>query len=762
MNAKTCFALGTWRLVVPRPVHALRVALIALVLVTMSMPWHAPRVARATGNFVVNSSADTVATDNFLTLREAILVANGTLLGPFSSAEAAQLGGCVFEDYYIIGGCGGFIFDNITFHPSVTQINLTNVLPELTDAGTWINGSAGVPRIDAGGMSPTGKVFTVSGNDITISNLSIVNGDPSGVADIWVASGKDARIAYNYLGTVPGATNCSPSGVTRNSAHGVYVAPNSSGGSGANNGVAYIYGNTIGCHSQDGIYVSGADYVYIGVQADGNTPDGNYIGTNSGEADLGNGGNGVFLQASYTDGVRSCVIKRNMIVRNHGDGIRLTGTGYSNDGSTSNNQIRSNLVFLNSQSGIRLTYGAYTNFVGGGDADDRNVIGLNSADGITILNSDDNLIQGNLIGTQSTVSYGNIQTGVYLGYANNNTLAGNTISANGWAGVWAYNSHYNTMRGNKIGTSDSGTVAMANGQDGIALTDGSHHNTIGGTTLADRNIISGNTHCGIHLRSGVWNNTIDSNLIGLNAAGTSAIPNGWAGVCVFGGSNNNTIGSSSSGVSQYISGNTREGIYIEDSEDTYIGQVNRIGVATDNTTARGNGLQGIMLNGANRTLAYPTLVAYNGGAGIAVIGATAYGNDIAPIEVRNNGGLPIDLGNDGHTPNDTDDADTGPNDLLNYPVITSASGNPVTLAGTACANCSVGIYRAVGNPAAPGGGGLIIQYANANGAGNWSAILPAGVGRNDVTLQTYQTSTKDASEMSPRPVVYLPLVLRNS
>jgi len=364
MNAKTCFALGTWRLVVPRPVHALRVALIALVLVTMSMPWHAPRVARANGAFVVNSSADTATMDNFLTLREAIQVANGTLHGPFSSAEAAQLGGCVFEDGYIIGGCGGFVFDDITFASSVTQINLTSYLPALTDAGTWINGSAGVPRIDAGGMSLTGNVFTVSGNDITISNLSIVNGDPSGVyADIWVASGKDARIAYNYLGTVPGATNCSPSGVTRNSANGVYVAPNSSGGSGANNGVAYIYGNTIGCHSQDGIYVYGADYVYIGVQADGNTPDGNYIGTNSGEVDLGNGRNGVSLQASDTDGVRSCVIQRNMIVRNHGDGIQLTGTGYSNDGSTSNNQIRSNLVFLNSQSGIRLTYGAYANFV---------------------------------------------------------------------------------------------------------------------------------------------------------------------------------------------------------------------------------------------------------------------------------------------------------------------------------------------------------------------------------------------------------------
>jgi len=759
MNDTIWFAFGTRRQIAPRPARALRVVLIACALVVLSMPWHAPRVARATGNFVVNSSADIATMDNFLTLREAILVSNG-YTGPFSLAEQTQLGGCTFDGSgYITGGCGTGVFDNITFALSVTQVNLTGALPPLADNGTWINGSAGVPRIDASGLPAGNPVFGITANDITISNLSIVNGVFS---DVSVVSGKDARIAYNYLGTVPGATNCSPSGVTRNSMYGVYVWPNSSGGDGANNGVAYIYGNTIGCHSQDGVYVSGADYVYIGVRPDGSTQDGNYIGRTVLDQDLGNGRNGVFLQANDTDGVSWGVIKGNQIAYNDGNGIRLSGTGSNNPGGTLYNTLRANLVLLNSQSGIRLTDFASYNSIGGGDAGDANIICSNGEDGMTILSSLYNTIQGNFIGVYASGNCGNSRTGVYLENANYNTLADNTISANGWAGVWAYNSHYNTMRGNKIGTSDSGTVAMANGQDGIALTDGSHHNTIGGTTLADRNIISGNTHCGIHLRSGVWNNTIDSNLIGLNAAGTSAIPNGWAGVCVFGGSNNNTIGSSSSGVSQYISGNTREGIYIEDSEDTYIGQVNRIGVATDNTTARGNGLQGIMLNGANRTLAYPTLVAYNGGAGIAVIGATAYGNDIAPIEVRNNGGLPIDLGNDGHTPNDPDDADTGPNGLLNYPVVTSASGNPVTLAGTACANCSVGIYRAVGNPAAPGGGGLIIQYANANGAGNWSAILPAGVGRNDVTLQTYQTSTKDASEMSPRSLslLYLPLIMK--
>ena len=328
--------------------------------------------------------------------------------------------------------------------------------------------------------------------------------------------------------------------------------------------------------------------------------------------------------------------------------------------------------------------------------------------------------------------------------------------------MWAYNSDANTIKGNKIGTNDTGAAARANGHDGIALTDGSHDNTVGGTTLADRNIISGNTFCGVRLRDGAYNNTIDYNLIGLNAAGAGAIPNGQAGVCVFSGSDNNYIGTSLAGASQYISGNTREGIYIENSSGNFIGQTNRIGVATDNTTARGNGLQGVMLNGATNSKVYPWLVAYNGGAGIAVTGAAAIRNNIGPREIRNNAGLPIDLGNDGHTPNDPGDADTGPNGLLNYPVITSASGTPVTLLGTACANCRIAIYRAIGNPAAPGGGGVYMGSVDANSAGDWSVNLPDGMGRNDLTFQTYSDSAGNSSEMSPCALkLHLPLVLRN-
>jgi CSLREA domain-containing protein len=57
----------------------------------------APAVAEsASGSFAVNTTGDTNVHDSVLSLREAILVANGTLTGPFTSQEQNQLGGCSF------------------------------------------------------------------------------------------------------------------------------------------------------------------------------------------------------------------------------------------------------------------------------------------------------------------------------------------------------------------------------------------------------------------------------------------------------------------------------------------------------------------------------------------------------------------------------------------------------------------------------------------------------------------------------------------
>ena len=76
-------------------------------------------------------------------------------------------------------------------------------------------------------------------------------------------------------------------------------------------------------------------------------------------------------------------------------------------------------------------------------------------------------------------------------------------------------------------------------------------------------------------------------------------------------------------------------------------------------------------------------IAFNTGAGISILGATTLANSLQANSIHSNGGLGIDLGGDGVTVNDAGDADVGPGNLLNMPVLTSATnGSTTRLAGT--------------------------------------------------------------------------------
>jgi len=707
-----------------------------------------PPSARAAGSFVVNTSNDIFSTNGLLSLREALAVANGTFTGPFDTGEQAQLGGCTFNGSgFVTGGCGAGIFDTITFDSSVTEITPGGGYATLIDNGTWIAGAAGVPRINA--INLTDDVFKIAANDVTISNLSIVNG-ALGYADIRVQSGKDARLAYNYLGTIPAATNCSPTGITHNATAGVIIEPNTSGATGANNGVAYIYGNVIGCHWLYGIVVSGADYVYIGVQPDSTTIDGNYIGVNSSQANLGHNASGIFLDADITDGVRYAQIYGNTISHNGGHGVLSEGTGSNVNTSNFQNVVRGNIISDNGMDGIHLEAGTNESFIGGLIIPHVNTITLNNQNGIKLISSNSNLIQGNLIGASTA---GNALSGIYLETSDSNILTVNNIQSNGDSGVWLYNSDGNTLTFNSIGTDFTIASAAPNSLDGVTISNGSASNTVGGIFPAERNFISGNTLCGVRLRNNADNNTVTGNLIGLNYTGDAAIPNGNGGVCLQNGSDNNHIGVST-GEKQYISGNAGPGVFIENSDLNDVRGNNRIGLAVDDTSPMGNAGEGILVNGSSSNMIFPGFVAFNQKAGIAFVG-TGYA-DIRPTFVGYNGGLPIDLGNDGFTPNDPGDVDTGPNDLINYPLITSYSGSPLNLQGTTCASCVVYIYETGGNPAIPGGSANFLAQTTADAFGNWSLTLPAGYSRHQVTAMTYKFAI--TSEFSPTPVLYLPLI----
>ena len=121
----------------------------------------------------------------------------------------------------------------------------------------------------------------------------------------------------------------------------------------------------------------------------------------------------------------------------------------------------------------------------------------------------------------------------------------------------------NTIRGNFIGTDVTGTVAEPNQNEGVALFSGASNNVIGGTSPADRNVLSGNTHDGVAMfDAGTSGNHVEGNFIGLAVDGNTALANRDRGVFIANAASNNVIGGTAAGAGNVISGNGNFGVLI--------------------------------------------------------------------------------------------------------------------------------------------------------------------------------------------------------
>jgi parallel beta-helix repeat protein len=252
-------------------------------------------------------------------------------------------------------------------------------------------------------------------------------------------------------------------------------------------------------------------------------------------------------------------------------------------------------------------------------------------------------------------SAGTGTSGLYVpASGSESTIRGLIINRFDGSGIYGLSSADLVIRGNYIGTDASGTVGLGN-NNGIYIT-GSSRDTIGGTTSAERNVISGNTYDGIYL-SDVRDSFIQGNYIGTQASGTGAIPNGQHGIHLDTNSSRNMIGGTASGAGNLIASNT--------------------------------------------------------GGGIAIGGSDSVSNTILSNSIADNAWLGLDLGMDGVTANDADDADTGPNNLLNFPVIYSVtiSGGNVTIIGEARPGATVEFFEAAADPTGYGEGQTFVGSA---------------------------------------------------
>lgn len=409
------------------------------------------------------------------------------------------------------------------------------------------------------------------------------------------------------------------------------------------------------------------------VRIDGATGGATRVELNGAGTEPGGSTQGLTIHAGNST-VQSLVINRFA-----NDGIGLGGGG--------NNIIKGCILGLDASGtikqgngrGILITSGG--NVIGGTTAAARNIISGNGVGiwltGAAVTNT---TIQGNFIGTDISgmVDLGNEFWGIDMG-ANNSLIggttagAGNVISGNDSQGIRLYGSGH-VVQGNLIGTNATGTAALLNGSGILLEASGS---TIGGTTAAARNIISGNGLGMYIVGSTTANNVIQGNFIGTDITGTADLGND-RGIEMGYGPHDNLIGGIVPGAGNLISGNDIWGIitYSEETVNNLI-QGNFIGTNAGGTGALGNGNTGVLIGSPNNTIGgtvsgAANIIAFNGSAGV---GISAIGNRIQTNAIFSNGGLGIDLGGNGVTANDSCDGDTGGNLLQNFPVITQLTPN---------------------------------------------------------------------------------------
>jgi hypothetical protein len=206
------------------------------------------------------------------------------------------------------------------------------------------------------------------------------------------------------------------------------------------------------------------------------------------------------------------------------------------DGTTQPGFAGKPIIELN---GSKAGYAVGLNVGGGNSTIKGLVINRFNGIGIQVVNGGGNKIAGNYIGTDLTGSYAapNAQKGVFLQTANNvvgGTTAAdrNVISGNNSIGVqmWTYSAKYNKVQGNYIGTDATGNKAVPNKGSGVAI-NGSPFNLVGGSVAGAGNVISGNTEDGVVINQGGGHDTvIRGNIIGLNARGDTRLGNGWYGI----------------------------------------------------------------------------------------------------------------------------------------------------------------------------------------------------------------------------------------
>ncbi len=535
---------------------------------------------------------------------------------------------------FLISGAGVHTITPLSVLPTITEaVTIDGYSQPGASANTLTLGDNAVILIELNGNGAAFAGLIITGGNTTVRGLAINRFNGNGPANgITITTNGGNHIEGCFIGLNPaGTTDLSNSRIGLD----VESAGNTIGGTAAaarnlivsaelaiwlppdNAGGNIIQGNYIGTDKTGNVGLGTTSFVEI------KTPNNTFGGTASGARNVLGANTGLRLNGANSLDASGNTVQGNYI------GVKADGTG----------------VLSNNGGGIDMLYSG-NNLIGGTSAAARNVIAVGGGPiSIAGVNGGNNTVQGNFIGINpaGTAAMGGVSAGPVTVSSDGNLIggtdpgAGNVIG-NCADGITIFNANNNVVQGNFIGTDKTGTTAIPNGV-GIKIVSAfgtpTSHNTIGGTTAAARNIISGNNSQGIYIAA-ADTTMIEGNYIGVAADGVSPLPNRSDGIQIGTGSNN-TIGG--------------------------------------------------IVAGAGNVIALNGVVGFSS-AGLKIFDGT--GNKVLGNSIFGNTRIGIDLYSQATenafavNPNDAGDGDSGPNNLQNYPVLTSVtnSGGMTHIAGT--------------------------------------------------------------------------------
>ena len=609
-------------------------------------------------------------------------------------------------------GTGGT--QTIALQSALPAIARSVAIDGTTQPGPTAGSTAPTIVIDGtnAGAGANGLTLTGTTGGSAVRGLSIVNfrsaTDGSGGRAILVNDGGGDTFLGNYLGVAPDGTTARPNAV------GIEIqSPNNIVG-GVFAGDTSFRQNLISGNTADGVLLSGS-------RATGNQITGNRVGTDvNGQFALGNL-HGVTIASASNNVIGGAATGAGNLISGNAGPQSITGIGVYVYGASSGNVISGNEIGTNlAGSGfIYNTYGIYLSTLGGATSTDA--------------------VSGLTIGT--------------TGAGGGNLISGNGVGIGG-------NLQSSLIAGNLIGTDRTGTKAIGNGS-GIFI--GTTNTTIGGTTVATRNIIASSgliSSGGVGISLTGDTNKVLGNYIGTDAAGTKSLPN-QVGLALH--TSNSVIGGTTAGAGNLIAGNLGSGITLDNRGNNQI-LGNRIG--TDPTgAALGNGANGISvaltaLTDPTQTLALndtiggtaagaANIITDNTGAGVALTanGVIYSGLSIRGNEISANGKLGISLGGTPSVPN------PGTLTLTSSTSTTANSTVQGVLGGLPGQTYQVDVYNNLAaDPSGHGEGrtyvGTIAVVIGPGGLSTFSQTFPTPLGANPILTATATDLLGTTSEFS--------------